>query len=278
MRALDHTTSIIVVTHAWKQSEDWAELNITSTGNTPEPADVTANVCASVWRKDDIESNIRKFNTILGLTLFFNTLSVVVFLVHFSFWITTLKIFSREVNGLDSIVERLPRISFLSLASVVIRDIPLSCLTTELLVLRSGRGGLVCLACSFSGSCSPQADVAKSLTFTRQLLYYSYSTMFLNSIWKAVTGFYRLSRIKGFDIHIIRACASIVFAFIYCSTAFTPAMLVLIYRYFTIPNHNSEFIHQIATKVVVIGGVVWVIGGSVVLCCPILNAIKLTFD
>ena len=277
LRVIDHTSCFAVLHDAWK-------LNTTSTWNASAKrsheklADVNDNECVSGWLKKDVESEIRKYNTILVLTVFFNTVSCVVFLIHFSFWIKTLKIFSNDVNGYDTVVKRLFRSSLMSLASAVIRDIPLSCLNTELLVLRSGRAGLVCRACSFSKSCSPQAYVVTSLTLSRQLLYYSYSTMLLNSQWKAVSGFYRLSRIKDFEIHIIRACASIVFAFIYCATTFTPAMLVLIYRYFAIPNQNLEFLHQIAAKVVVVGGVVWVIGGSAVLCCPILNAIKLTVD
>lgn len=286
LRSVDLCASLAVLGNAWEQSKDWADLdstlfNITETSPTTTVTPNLDSRCKgnNEWDKKDVDSAIKHYDTILWLTLFFNVVSLTVFFTHFSFWVATLKIaFQSPLNEKDDRIERVTRSSLLSLTTAAIRDVPLSCLNTELLIARTGREGLACIACISTRGCSIEGYVGKSLDTARGLLYFSYTIALINSLWKGVSGFYRLSRFENFRLHIIRATASIVFAFFYCATTFTPAMLILIYRYFTIPGFDSKFAHGVAERIVVIGGVVWVIGGTMLLCCPLLSAIRLTSE
>lgn len=242
--------------------------------------DYTVEYCRSAgqWEKKTLDSKISKYQIILGLTLFFNLLSMTMFLIHLGFWIVTLQISFREGVEYNTRVTRLTRNSLLSLITPVFREVPLSCLNVELLALRSGHAGLVCAACTFTSKCKELDYVENSLKHSKLLLGFDYSIMLANSLWKGVSGFYRLIRFEEFHIYFIRACASIVFGLLYSIAAFTPAMFMFIYRYFAIPGLDAPFLHDMADRLAVIGATIWVALGSVCLCCPILYAIRLNAD
>lgn len=287
-RGIDIGASVAVLGNARTQSEEWRNLNLSlfnisqNLSSKVHALDDVGEVCRenSKWNLQQVDDAINKYQVILNLTVFFNVVSITTFVTHFAFWIATLKMTVQDpvTSDKDSRITRLTRNSLLSLLTAVIRDVPLSCLNTELLVLRTGRNGLVCIGCTFSQSCSSKSFVEESLTKARSLLYFSYSILLMNSLWKGVSGFYRLSRISKFDLHVIRAWASLVFGFLYCSATFTPALLVLMYRYFVIPGFDSPFIREAASRVVVIGSVLWIVGGIAAMCCPLLGAIRLTAD
>ena len=230
------------------------------------------------WSKKKVDSNISEYKAILGLTVFFNIVSLSVFLGHLGFWIVTLKISCKDGTDYQTRVTRLTRNTLLSLSTAIIRDVPLSCFNVELLALRSGREGLACVACIFAGKCGQKDYIENSLNLAKRLLYFNYFIMLINSLWKGVSGFYRLSRFKDFNVYFIRACASIVFGFLYSIATFTPAMFMFIYRYFAIPGLDAPFLHDMAGRLVVLGATIWVMFLSVVLCCPILYAIRLNAD
>ncbi|CAB4011685.1 Hypothetical predicted protein [Paramuricea clavata] len=230
------------------------------------------------WDKKKVDSNISEYKTILGFTVFFNIVSLSVFVMHLGFWLATLKTTFEDGAEYETRVTRLTRNSFLSLMTALIRDVPLSCLNVELLARRSGREGLACVACIFAGKCEQEDYIDNNLQLAKSLLYLSYFVMLISSFWKGVSGFYRLSRFKEFNIYIIRACASIVFGFLYCIATFTPAMFMFIYRYFAIPGLDAPFLHDLASRLVVLGATIWVMWVSVVVCCPILYAIRLNSD
>ena len=230
------------------------------------------------WDKKKVDSNISEYKTILGFTVFFNIVSLSVFVTHLGFWLATLKTTFEDGTEYETRVTRLTRNSLLSLMTALIRDVPLSCLNVELLARRSGREGLACVACIFAGKCRQEDYIDNSLQLAKSLLYLSYFVMLISSFWKGVSGFYRLSRFKEFNIYIIRACASIVFGFLYCIATFTPAMFMFIYRYFAIPGLDAPFLHDLASRLVVLGATIWVMLVSVVVCCPILYAIRLNAD
>jgi hypothetical protein len=230
------------------------------------------------WDKKKVDSNISEYKTILGFTVFFNIVSLSVFVTHLGFWLATLKTTFEDGTEYETRVTRLTRNSLLSLMTALIRDVPLSCLNVELLARRSGREGLACVACIFAGKCRQEDYIDNSLQLAKSLLYLSYFVMLISSFWKGVSGFYRLSRFKEFNIYIIRACASIVFGFLYCIATFTPAMFMFIYIYFAIPGLDAPFLHDLASRLVVLGATIWVMLVSVVVCCPILYAIRLNAD
>ncbi|XP_028393871.1 uncharacterized protein LOC114518135 [Dendronephthya gigantea] len=240
----------------------------------------TISECEEVgaWSSDAVSKKISEYKSIFGLTAFFNAVSFVAFLTHLAFWIASLRFAFQE--GLDSTtrITRLTRNSLLSLMTAIFRDVPLSCLNLELLVLRSGSKGLACVACIFAGKCRQEDYVEDSLNLGRTLLYFYYTVMLINSFWKGVSGFYRLSRFKDFNLYYIRASASIVFGLIYCVVTFTPAMFVLIYRYFPIAGQGLSFLHDLTSRLVVVGATVWVIFASVAICCPILYLMRLNVD
>ena len=230
------------------------------------------------WDKKKMDSNISEYKAILGLTVFFNLVSMTVFLSHLALWVITLRITLIDGADYETRITRLTRNSLLSLATALIRDVPLSCLNVELLALRSGHEGLVCVACIFAGKCGQENYVENSLSLAKSLLYFNYFIMIFNSLWKGVSGFYRLSRFAEFSFYWIRACASIVFGFLYCIATFTPAMFMFIYRYFAIPGLNAPFLYDLASRLVVIGATIWVTSALVAICCPILYAIRLNAD
>ena len=231
-----------------------------------------------VWDKKKMDSNISEYKAILGLTLLFNLVSMAVFLSHLALWIITLRITLIDGADYETRITRLTRNSLLSLATALIRDVPLSCLNVELLALRSGHEGLACVACIFAGKCGQENYVENSLNLAKRLLYFNYFVMLFNSLWKGVSGFYRLSRFAEFNFYLIRACASIVFGFLYSITTFTPAMFMFIYRYFAIPGLNAPFLYDLASRLVVLGATIWVASMLVAVCCPILYAIRLNAD
>lgn len=240
----------------------------------------TTSECEHVeeWSSDAVSSKISEYKFILGLTAFFNAVSFAGFLTHLAFWIVTLRITFQEGADSTTRVTRLTRNSLLSLMTAIFRDVPLSCLNVELLVLRSSSEGLACVACLFAGKCRQENYVEDSLNLAKSLLSFNFTVMLTNSFWKGVSGFYRLSRFKDFNVYLIRACASIVFGLIYCVVTFTPAMFVFIYRYFPIAGQDLPFLHDLASRLVVVGATIWVILGSVVICCPILYLMRLNAD
>jgi hypothetical protein len=231
-----------------------------------------------LWNKKKMDSNISEYEAILDLTVFFNFVSIAIFLSHLTFWILTLKITFKDGTDYETRVTRLTRNGALSLLTALIRDVPLSCLNVELLALRSGPEGLACVACIFAGKCRQDDYIENSLNLAKSLLYFNYFMMLFNSLWKGVSGFYRLSHFEEFNLYLIRACASVVFALLYSITTFTPAMFMFIYRYFAIPGLDAPFLYDLATRLAVIGATIWVILVLAVLCCPILYAIRLNAD
>ena len=255
-------------------------LNIKRRSITYRVNDFTREYCQSAgqWKKKTLDSKISKYEIILSLTLFFNILSMISFLTHLGFWIVTLQISFREGLEYNTRVTRLTRNSLLSLITPIFREVPLSCLNVELLALRSGHAGLACAACTFARKCEELDYVKNTLNHAKLLLGFDYTIMLANSLWKGVSGFYRLIRFKEFHIYYIRACASIVFGLLYSITAFTPAMFMFIYRYFAIPGLNASFLHDMAERLVVIGATIWVALLSAGVCCPVLYAIRLNVD
>lgn len=243
-----------------------------SKGNTA----TAPEYCQAVekWNEKTVKSKISGYKSILAVTVFFNIISLGAFVTHFGFWVATLKITFEDGVDFKTRVTRLTRNSLLSLLTALIRDVPLSCLNVELLARRSGHDGLACVACIFAGKCVEDEYIEKSLGLAKSLLYFNYFVMLVNSLWKGVSGFYRLVRFKDFNMYLIRACASTIFGFLYAIATFTPAMFMFIYRYFAIPGLDAPILHDMASRLVVIGAAIWVVFMSVVFCCPILYAIR----
>ena len=285
LRSIDLAASISVLAEAGSQSSDWEHLNQTLFNTINNESKNSKHIftnehCQDIkqWNTKEIDSTISKYNSVIGGTLFFNLVSFIVFATHFGFWIATLKVSFDDGTEYETRVTRLTRNTLLSLFTAVFRDVPLSCLNIELLALRSGPEGLACIACTFAGKCRQEDYIENSLKTAKHLLRFNYFMMLLNSLWKGVTAFYRFSRFKEFDFFYIRACASVIFGFLYSILIFTPAMFMFIYVYFAIPGLRIHFLYDLASRLAFIGATMWVVFVSVVVCCPILYAIRLNVD
>lgn len=288
LRSLDIATSIAVLVNAWSNNDDWKNIDSTYTNKSigegrVELFNQPKKVCQDLkdWKEHGIDASISNYKLILYFTVIFNVTSVIIFLTRLAFWSQTLRKISQDEKEKhhtdDNIVTRLTQNSKIALLTPIVRAVPLSCLNTELLALRSGHNGLVCMACILGERCLfKQQYIENTINAAKHILYAYYIVVFVNSQWKGVSAFYRLVRFEKLNLHMIRACASMVFAFLYSITIFTPAMFIFIYRYKATAGFELIFLNDLFNRLIVLGATIWAVCMSAVICCPILYAIQVS--
>ena len=218
----------------------------------------------------------QKYSKTLGLYLAFTIIATIIFSLHFLQWLATLVFSLTEGDFLQENWDVLVKGKIVfTLAASFLQDIPCSAVAIELYLLRRGTGGLTCWQCSMDSKCTSVDYLDTLLLPSNQALSLLILAITLTTLWKAVSSFFRWSRVDQCDMFFIRATTSLFAGFLYTTIIMTPAMAILNYRYYTLPGVTPGFIADVVDKLFIIGALFWSVGILTVCCCPLLRLIRL---
>jgi hypothetical protein len=217
-----------------------------------------------------------KFNGILEVYFTFVVVSSIIFSLHFMLWVTTIT-FSILVPDFlqehwDVLVKG--KVGF-TLAANFVQDIPCSMLAMELYLLRRGSDGLVCWQCAMDLTCLTTSNVETLLAPSTSLLSLLIVAVTISTLWKAISSFFRWSRVDECDVFIIRAATALFAGFLYACIILTPMLAILKYEFFKLPGVEPGLVGAIVDKVFIVGALFWAVGILGVCCCPLLRLIRL---
>lgn len=217
-----------------------------------------------------------QYEQTLEIYFAFTIIATIIFGLHFLLWIVTLAFSLMEADFLQENWDVLVtgKIAF-TLAANFVQDIPCSTIGIELYLLRRGTNGLICWQCSMDPKCTSVDYLETLLAPSSQALSLLIVAICLTTLWKAISSFFRWSRVEQCDVFIIRATTSLFAGFLYACIITTPAMTILKYRYFTLPGVTAGFIADLVDKLFIIGALFWSVGILTVCCCPLLRLIRL---
>lgn len=247
--------------------------NETTSKQTPK----AVGYCTTTdWDMEKVNELYNLYNLVLNVYVFFLALAGLIFFLHFCMWIVAITL---SLTKIDFITEQTPKVVtgkvIFTVTESFFHDIPISCIAIELYLLRRGSDGLICYLCTHSPSCTKADHLDDLLSDSSSKLSFLLFAIALTSTWKGLTSMFRFSRTGVIDIFIIRAIVSLFAAGVYNIVILTPAMVLLKYRYYTLPGVQSGFFADIIDRVMIIGALMWVIvlmGGC---CCPLMSIIKL---
>ena len=244
--------------------------NVSTINNT------VPDLCANVqWAREKISNEINHFSSVIYVYCFFLAVSACIFTLHLLAWLYTLQLSFRSrrfnANTQETLVKM--KVYFLIAASLL-QDIPMSTISAELYSLQQGQQGLVCWFCKVSGLCPELKQLESRLSRGTTALWLNFTAIALTSLWKGISSFYRWSRIDTCEAFYLRACTAVFAGFLYCVVILTPAMTVLRYRYFI--GIDGGLLEDVIDRVYIIGAIFWVLVVAVIVCCPLLNLIRVT--
>lgn len=268
--------------NSWVLNESLGVLNrVEDYENYPNVSAINNSVpdfCVSVqWSKEKITKQVDHLSSVIYLYCFFLALSACIFTLHLLAWLYTLQMSfrSRRFNANTQATLIKMKVYFLIAASLL-QDIPLSAISAELFSLQQGEQGLVCWYCKVSGLCQDEKQLASRLSRSTTAMWLNFAAIFLTSLWKGISSFYRWSRIDVCEAFYLRACTAVFAGGLFSIVILTPAMTVLKYRYFVKPGISGGFLEDAIDRVYVIGAIFWVLVLAVIVCCPLLNFIRVT--
>ncbi len=253
-------------------------INYQNTSNTSYPYNPKAvSYCTTTdWDMEKLRELYDLYNTVLMIYLVFLALAGLVFFLHFCMWLIAITL---SLTKIDFMTEQMPKVvtgkAIFAAAESFFQDIPISCIAIELYLLRRGSNGLICYLCTHVPTCTKADHLDELLSESSAKLSFLLFAVALTTTWKGLTAMFRFTRTGVLDIFIVRALVSLFAAGIYNIVILTPAMVLLKYRYFTLPGVNKGFFSDIIDRVMIIGALMWVIvlmGGC---CCPLMSMIKL---
>ena len=250
--------------------------NSTNETSPYRPAKSIGYCTTTEWDMEKVHELYDLYGLVLNIYMFFLGIAGLIFFLHFCMWVVAILL---SLTKIDFITEQMPKVVtgkiIFSLCESFIHDIPISCIAIELYLLRRGSQGLVCYLCSHSPTCNKADHIDDLLSGSSGKLSFLLFAIGLTTTWKGLTSMFRFSRTGVIDIFIIRAVVSLFAAGIYIIVILTPAMVLLKYRYYTLPGVNGGFFADIIDRVMIIGALLWIIllmGGC---CCPLMSMIKL---
>ena len=231
---------------------------------------------SSTFNKKKTIELFEQYEQTLEIYFAFTIIATIIFCLHFLLWVITLTFSLMEADFLQENWEILVngKIAF-TLAANFVQDIPCSTIGIELYLLRRGTNGLICWQCSMDPKCTSVDYLETLLAPSSQALSLLIVAICLTTLWKAISSFFRWSRVDQCDVFIIRATTSLFAGFLYACIIMTPAMTILKYRYFTLPGVTAGFISDLVDKLFIIGALFWSVGILTVCCCPLLRLIRL---
>lgn len=233
--------------------------------------------CSGIdWDMEKVHELYDLYGLVLNVYMFFLGVAGLIFFLHFCMWVVAIVL---SLTKIDFITEQMPKVVkgkiMFSVCESFLHDIPISCIAIELYLLRRGSKGLVCFLCNYSPTCYKADHIDDLLGASAGKLAFLLFAIALTTTWKGLTSMFRFSRTGVVDIFIIRAVVSLFASGIYNIVILTPAMVILKYRYYTLPGVNGGFFADVIDRVMIIGALMWVIllmGGC---CCPLMSMIKL---
>lgn len=217
-----------------------------------------------------------QYEQTLDIYFSFTIIATIIFSLHFLLWVVTLACSLMEADFLQDNWDVLVngKIIF-TLAANFVQDIPCSTVGIELYLLRRGTTGLICWQCSMDPKCTSVHYLETLLAPSSSALTLLILAICLTTLWKAISSFFRWSRVDQCDVFIIRSTTSLFAGFLYACIIMTPAMTILKYRYFTLPGVTPGFVSAVIDKLFIIGALFWSVGILTVCCCPLLRLIRL---
>lgn len=250
----------------YKSYRNVTALNFTSPG-----------ICRSGddWEQEEIDLKVKHFDDVVIVYCLFIALTSMFITLQLMSWLYTLYLSmeKRELGkkGRETLV--MMKLVFLAAASLL-EDIPLSSLTAELFAVQQGTRGITCWLCRVSNSCPDSKTLLNLLDSSQQVLVLNVCAIFVTSLWKGISSFYRWSRIPNCEAFFIRACTSLFVGGLFVIIILTPAMTVLTYRYYSLPGVTGGLVKDLIDKVYIIGVLFWIAVLAVVCCCPLLFIIR----
>lgn len=253
-------------------------INFKNTTNTSNPYTSKAvSYCTTTeWDIEKLRELYDLFNSVLMIYLVFLALAGLIFFLHFCMWLIAIIL---SLTKIDFMTEHMPQLvkgkAIFAVTESFFQDIPITCIAIELYLLRRGRDGLICYMCTHIPTCTKADHLNELLSDSSSKLSFLLFAVALTTTWKGLTFMFRFTRTDVLDIFIIRALVSLFAAGIYNIVILTPAMVLLKYRYYTLPGVQKGFFSDIIDRVMIIGALMWVIvlmGGC---CCPLMSMIKL---
>lgn len=253
-------------------------LNYKNTTNTTNPYRPKAvSYCTTTeWDMEKLHELYDSYNSVLMIYLVCLALAGLIFFLHFCMWLIAIIL---SLTKIDFMTEHMPQLvkgkAIFAITESFFQDIPISCIAIELYLLRRGRDGLICYLCTHIPTCTKADHLDDLLGTSSGKLSFLLFAVALTTTWKGLTFMFRFTRTGVLDIFIIRALVSLFASGIYNIVILTPAMVLLKYRYYTLPGVTKGFFSDIIDRVMIIGALMWVIvlmGGC---CCPLMSMIKL---
>lgn len=231
---------------------------------------------SSTFKPKKTTELLEQYEQTLEIYFAFTIIATIIFSLHFLLWVATLAFSLMEADFLQENWDVLVngKIAF-TLAANFVQDIPCSTIGIELYLLRRGTNGLICWQCSLDPKCTSVDYLEALLAPSSQALSLLIVAICLTTLWKAISSFFRWSRVDQCDVFIIRSTTSLFAGFLYACIIMTPAMTILKYRYFTLPGVTAGFIADLVDKLFIIGALFWSVGILTVCCCPLLRLIRL---
>lgn len=266
--------------NAWVLNESLGVLNrVQKYENYPNVSALNNSVpdlCVSVqWSTEKIANEISHFSSVIYVYCFFLAVSAGIFTLHLLAWLYTLQLSlrSRKFNANTQATLVKMKVYFLIAASLL-QDIPLSAISAELYSLQQGQQGLVCWFCKVSGLCLDLKELESRLSRSTTALWLNFAAIGLTSLWKGISSFYRWSRMDNCEAFYLRACTAVFAGGLFSIVILTPAMTVLKYRYFV--RVDGGLLEDAIDRVYILGAIFWVLVLAVIVCCPLLNLIRVT--
>lgn len=264
-------------TKAYTEYGKFINYKNTTNQTTPRPKPKAVSYCTTTeWDMEKLQELYSLYDVVLKIYMFFLAIAGLIFFLHFCMWIVAIIL---SLTKIDFITEQMPKVVtgkiIFSVAESFLHDIPISCIAIELYLLRRGSNGLICYVCTHSPTCTKADHLDDLLSDSAGKLSFLLFAIALTSTWKGLTSMFRFSRTDVIDIFIIRAVVSLFASGIYNIVILTPAMVLLKYRYYTLPGVTKGFFSDIIDRVMIIGALLWLIvimGGC---CCPLMSIIKL---
>lgn len=206
----------------------------------------------------------------------FVVIASLIFSFHFLLWVFTI-VFSYLIP--DFLQEHWTllvrgKVAF-TLAANFLQDIPCSVIATQLFLLRRGASGLICWDCAMDLNCLHTARVEELMSPSNSKITVLAMGIILATMWKAVSSFFRWSRLDECELFLIRAATSLFAGFLYTCFIITPMFAIMKYQYYILPGIQPGLLASIIDKVFIVGVLFWAVGILGVCCCPLLKLIRL---
>lgn len=233
-------------------------------------------VCqTSNWDKEDFQNKVDSYGAIVDAYLFFLIVSGGIFICYMVAYLWfVLRAWYRQ-QFIEDNRECILRVKFFFgiLLSFTL-DIPGSCMAVVLYSMRSGARGLHCWDCAQDiAICTKKQELEHRLWLSQVVVVFMFFGLFIVSIWKGITTFYRWSKTDKVDCWQLRGCVSLFVGTYYVVIILTPALGVFKYMYFRLPSEMNNVFAEFTNSLFLIGIIGWIIFMVIGCCYPLFKCI-----